>query len=72
MIIFSSSCGNICGAGGCAVGRLTALQARKSRVRLFGGGLLGFFTDLILPAALWDLESTQTLKQNSTGNISWW
>ena len=65
-------CVHICGAGGRAVGWLTALQARKSRVCLFAGGLLGIFTDLILPAAQWVLRSTPPLKQRIAANTSWW
>jgi hypothetical protein len=52
MIKFNVCCVHICGAGGSAVGRLTALQARKSWVRFFAGVLLVFFTDLIIPADL--------------------
>jgi len=32
---------------------------------------LEFFIDIILPAALWPLESTQPLTEMSTRNISW-
>ena len=70
MVIFNICCVHICGAGGSAVGWFTALQARKSRFRLFARWLLGFFTNLILPAALWVLGSTEPLKQRNTANIS--
>ena len=33
--------------------------------------LLEFFIDIILPATLWPLGSTQPLTEMSTGNISW-
>jgi len=32
---------------------------------------LEFFVDIILPAALWPLESAQPLTEMSTMNISW-
>jgi hypothetical protein len=32
---------------------------------------LEFFIDIILPAALWPLGSTQSLTEMSTRNISW-
>jgi len=44
MVIFNIICVHICGAGGRSVGWLTALQARRSGVRLFAGGLMRFFT----------------------------
>jgi hypothetical protein len=72
MIIFNVYCVHICGTGGSAVGRLTALHASKSRVRFFAGVLLGISTYLILPAALWVRGSTQPLKQKRAANISWW
>jgi hypothetical protein len=70
MIKYYVLCVHNCGAVGRAVVRLTALQARKSRVRLFAGGLLGYFIDLILPAALCVLGSTQLLKQMRIADIS--
>ena len=72
LIKYNVHCVNICGAGGRAVGWLTALQARKSRVCLFADGLLGIFTDLILPVALWFLGSTPPLKHMSAANTSLW
>jgi len=71
MIKYYVLCVHICGAGGRAVGLLTALQARESRVRLFTGRVLGIFIDLILPTALCFLLSTQLLKQMRIANISW-
>jgi len=44
MTVFNICCVHICGAGGTAVGWLTALPAGESRVRLFAGELLGFFS----------------------------
>ena len=43
----------VCVARGGAVGRGTAQQAGKSRVRFPMGGSLRFAIDLTLPAALW-------------------
>ena len=48
----------------------TALQVGRSRVR-FPMVSLEFFIDIILPAALLALGSTQPLTEMSTGNISW-
>ena len=52
------------------VGGGTALQAGRSRVR-FPIVSLKFPTDIIIPAALWLLGSTQPLKEMSTSNISY-
>ena len=71
MIKYKEYCVHVCGAGGNDIGWITALQARKLRVRLFAGGVLGFFIDVILLVSLWDLWPTQLLKQKSASNISW-
>ena len=52
------------------VGRGTALQAGRSRVR-FPILSLKFPTDIVLPAALWPLGSTHPLTEMSTRNISY-
>jgi hypothetical protein len=56
------------GVCGVAVGWGTELQAGRSRVR-FTMVSLEFFIDIILPAALWPLVSTQPLTEMSTRNI---
>ena len=63
--IIASYCGVIRGG---AVGRGTALQAGRSRVR-FPIVSSEFFIDIILPAALWPWG--QPLTGMSTRNISW-
>jgi hypothetical protein len=52
-----------------AVGCGTALQAR-THVR-FQMGSLGFFIDLILPAALQPPKSTQPLTEMRTRDLAW-
>jgi hypothetical protein len=52
--------------GGCG----TVLQTGRSRVR-FPKESLEFFSDLILPVALWPRGSTQPLTEMSTRNSSW-
>ena len=49
---------------------ITALQAGMPWVR-FPMGSLGFFTDLILPAAFMALGSTQSPKGMRTRDIFW-
>jgi len=58
-------------AGGQATDWGTAVHVGRSRVR-FQMVWLEYFIDIILPAALWTLESTQPLAEMSTRNISWW
>jgi len=50
IFLFLTKC--IMGARGGALGRGTALQARRSRIQ-FPMVSLVFFIDIILPAALW-------------------
>jgi hypothetical protein len=52
-----------------AVGWGTALQVGRSRVRFPMS--LEFFIDIVLPAALWPLGSTQPLIEVSIRNTSW-
>ena len=65
---YDSVCNNFCSGG--AVARGTTIQVGGSRVR-FPMVSLEFFIDIILPAALWPLGSTQPLTEMSTRNISW-
>jgi hypothetical protein len=55
---------------GGAVDSDTALQAGRSRV-VFPVVLLEMFIDLFIAAAFMSLESTQSLTEMSTMNISW-
>jgi hypothetical protein len=59
-----------CALGG-AVGRGTALQAGRSRVR-FPDVALEYFIDTILPAALWPWVRLSLLTEMSTRNSSCW
>ena len=56
-------------AAGCAVGRGTAVQARRSQFR-FPMVSLEIFIDIILPRLIVALGSTQPLKEMSTRSIS--
>jgi hypothetical protein len=51
------------GVRGSAVDWNTGLKAERFRFR-FPMSYLGFYTDLILPSALWALESTRSLTKN--------
>jgi hypothetical protein len=48
----------------------TALQAGRSRVRFLMGSL-GVFNDLVLPAALTTVRSTQPLTEISSRGVFW-
>jgi len=58
------------GVRGSAVRWNTGVQAERFRF-LFPMSSLGFYTDSILPPALWALESTRSLTKINTRGICW-